>query len=111
MNSSPGTPEHHTGRLLATARTHETRPSSACRQPRPEASPRVGVLCPLAEHVAVQRLSQRQLPRVVPEVEADPVHGVGEPDAGFRVGEPERSAGAWCAERLVAAGAEPEAGK
>ena len=27
MNSSPGTPEHHTGRLLATARSRETHPS------------------------------------------------------------------------------------
>src|SRR5687768_14155246 len=26
MGSSPGTPEHPTGRLLATARTHDTRP-------------------------------------------------------------------------------------
>src|SRR4029450_10563798 len=58
----------------------------------------VGVLGTLLQDGAEQGVPQRQLAGGVPEVEAGAIHHVGEPDAGLRVGEPERAATARSAE-------------
>ena len=64
--------------------------------------------CP--DDVLEQGLAKCEFPWIVVQVEAGPVHRVGEPDTGIGIGEPERASGPRGSERLVRR-TEPELGE
>ena len=53
-----------------------------------------------------QSLAKREFPRITPQVKAASVHHISEPDAGVRIGEPERATESGGSKRFIG-GTEP----